>query len=77
MVCRRATQHVLRGQQNAGKTAAVKAFLEEKAANEPGPDDWVYVYNFGTPHKPRALHLPSGRAQQLSKSLEVILKAFL
>ncbi|MGE0230411.1 MAG: Lon protease family protein [Flavobacteriaceae bacterium] len=61
------------GPPGAGKTAAVKAFLEEKAANERGPDDWVYVYNFETPHKPRALRLPGGRAQQLSKSMiEVI-----
>lgn len=57
------------GSSGAGKTTAVRAFLEEKAARETPPDDWVYVNNFDAPHKPRAISLPRGRAALLSQTM--------
>lgn len=53
----------------AGKATATRAFLMEKAAELPAPFDWVYVYNFDNPNRPRALSLPSGRARALEKAL--------
>jgi lon-related putative ATP-dependent protease len=53
----------------AGKSTAVKAFLERKRA-EPVPlYDWVYVNNFEDYNKPKALRLPCGRAQAFSKAI--------
>ncbi|MEW5423820.1 Lon protease family protein [Amorphus sp. 3PC139-8] len=40
---------------------AVKAELQTLARPGPAPDDWVYLYNFETPHRPRAMALPPGR----------------
>ncbi|MDH3579422.1 MAG: AAA family ATPase [Hyphomicrobiales bacterium] len=57
------------GPPGAGKTTAVRSFLNEKAALEKAPDDWVYVNNFDAPHKPRAIALPKGRAVQLSQCM--------
>ncbi|HEY1245559.1 MAG TPA: ATP-binding protein, partial [Hyphomicrobiaceae bacterium] len=53
----------------SGKTTAVKAHLGPKAAEEPVPPDWVYVYNFDNPNRPKALRLPSGRARHLAKGM--------
>ena len=47
----------------SGKTTAVKAHLGPKAAEAPTPADWVYVYNFDNPNRPKALQLPHGRAK--------------
>ena len=53
----------------SGKTTAVRAFLTEKAGAMPAPTDWVYVYNFENPNRPRALQLPVGRARLLEKGM--------
>src|SRR5262245_46784735 len=53
----------------SGKTTAVKAHLGPKAAQAPTAPDWVYVYNFENPNRPRALRLPPGRAKDLSKGM--------
>ncbi len=53
----------------SGKTTAVKAHLGPKAAEEPTPPDWVYVYNFDTPNRPKAIKLPHGRAKTLAKGM--------
>lgn len=57
------------GPPGSGKTTAVRAFLEEKAKQGEPPPDWVYVNNFETPHKPRAISLPQGRATLLSQGM--------
>ena len=53
----------------AGKSTAVKSFLEERARALPVPDDWIYVNNFEAPNRPRALRLPSGRARPFAKAM--------
>ncbi|MBZ0162214.1 MAG: AAA family ATPase [Notoacmeibacter sp.] len=57
------------GPSGVGKATAVRQFLEERAAGEPPPLDWVFVNNFDTPHKPIAISLPSGRAKAFSQAL--------
>lgn len=53
----------------AGKSTAVKSFLAERARAQPVPDDWIYVNNFETPNRPRALRLPPGRARPFAKAM--------
>jgi lon-related putative ATP-dependent protease len=53
----------------SGKTTAVKAHLGPKAAQAPTPPDWVYVYNFENPNRPKALRLPSRRSKDLAKGM--------
>ena len=53
----------------AGKSTAVKSFLVERAGSLPVPDDWIYVNNFETPNRPRALRLPPGRARPFAKAM--------
>jgi lon-related putative ATP-dependent protease len=53
----------------SGKTTAVKAHLGPKAAEMPTPADWVYVYNFENPNRPRALQLPHGRGKALARGM--------
>ncbi len=50
------------GPNGVGRRTTVNRFLTQRAAIEPTPDDWVYVYNFERPHKPHAHRLPPGRA---------------
>lgn len=70
------------GVPGAGRHALIERYLRERAAAEPSPPDWVYVYNFDETHKPRALELPAGRGvrlrddmQQLMEDLQVALPA--
>ncbi|MBX9589802.1 MAG: AAA family ATPase [Hyphomonadaceae bacterium] len=53
----------------SGKTTAVRAHLGPKAAESPTPPDWVYVYNFETPNRPKAMKLPHGRAKALARGM--------
>jgi lon-related putative ATP-dependent protease len=53
----------------SGKTTAVKAHLGPKAAEAPTPTDWVYVYNFENPNRPKALQLPHGRGKALARGM--------
>ncbi len=48
------------GPPGSGKHSLVHQYLEQRAAGEPVPPDWVYVNNFDHPHKPMALRLPAG-----------------
>lgn len=50
------------GPNGVGRRTTVEHFLVHRAAAEPTPDDWCYVYNFDQSYKPRALRLPPGKA---------------
>ena len=50
------------GPQGTGRHTAVLSYLRTKAVEEAAPDDWVYVHNFSTAHKPQAMRLPAGIA---------------
>lgn len=53
------------GPDASGKSDAVRAALEDRAAGEPCPDDWVYANNFEAPNAPLALRLDAGRGRRL------------
>jgi lon-related putative ATP-dependent protease len=62
------------GPAGTGKSSTILEFLTQEAAARPAPDDWVYVYNFAQPHKPKALRIPSGKAQQFRKDMEKLVE---
>ena len=53
-----------------GRHTAVKRLLEERAAAEPLPEDWCYVFNFKTPHRPCRLKLPPGQAPRFRQVMQ-------
>ena len=63
------------GSQGSGRHSMVRRFVQQRAAGEPVPDDWVYVHDFERPHRPKALRLPTGRARQLQRDVDAMLEA--
>ena len=61
------------GESGTGRTTAIKRFVEQRAAHDPVPDDWIYVHNFTTAHKPTALRVPAGRGGQLRGDLDELI----
>ncbi len=62
------------GETGTGKLTTVKMLLKEKAAAEPVPPDWCYVYNFKDPDMPKAVSLEAGKAQEFHKDIEEFVK---
>ncbi|MGE0744713.1 MAG: Lon protease family protein [Rhodospirillales bacterium] len=58
------------GPPGTGKHTLVTAYLRERSAERPPPQDWCYVNNFAEPQKPRALELPPGRGHGLREDME-------
>jgi len=58
------------GPEGVGRRTIVRSFLEQQAPAREVPPDWCYVFNFETPHKPRALQLPAGQAPKFKRSME-------
>lgn len=50
-------------------SAALESLLKSFAADRPTPDDWAYVFNFGSPHAPKALKFPAGKAKLFRTSI--------
>ena len=48
------------GSARSGRHRAISRSLEVSARDQPLPDDWVYVNNFETPGRPRAIRLAPG-----------------
>jgi lon-related putative ATP-dependent protease len=57
------------GARGVGRHTIVRRYLESGAAVKRIPSDRCYVFNFKSPHKPRSLELPPGRAAKLAQSL--------
>ncbi len=72
------------GLTGTGKLSYAQSIVEKISADEPAPDDWMYVYNFEHPGEPLALNLPAGigadfchQVEDLVEDLkEIIPKAF-
>lgn len=62
------------GPHGLGKYEAVHDIIEEKAAGEPVPADWVYVHNFDQEHKPEAMSLPAGRGLELCEDMRKLVE---
>ncbi len=62
------------GKSGTGRESAVKWLVGERAARRDRPDDWVYVYNFKAPGRPKALRLPPGQAVIFKRQTESLVK---
>ena len=58
------------GENGTGKMTTIKAFLGKKAADEPVPSDWCYVYNFKDTDVPLAISLAPGMASLFHKDMD-------
>ena len=58
------------GPEGTGRRSLVLQYLAQAAADQPVPDDWVYVNNFKETHKARALRLPAGRGAGLKTDMD-------
>ncbi len=61
------------GESGTGKMTTIKTILEEKAKDEPVPDDLCYVYNFRDPDAPQALTLSTGTGISFKKDMEELI----
>ncbi|MFO7855521.1 MAG: AAA family ATPase [Paracoccaceae bacterium] len=57
------------GRPGLGRRAALREAFADSAAEAAPGDDWVYVYNFAEPHRPRALRLPFGTATRFRDAM--------
>jgi len=62
------------GLTGTGKSSYAQSIIEKISAEEPVPDDWVYVYNFEHPGEPIALNLPSGMGTDFCRHIEELLE---
>jgi hypothetical protein len=58
------------GPAGTGKLTLIRHALEARAATQPVPPDWCYVFNFADAHRPRALRLPPGTGVKLQRDME-------
>jgi len=62
------------GAPGLGKHAIVRQLLGRQAPLLEAPNDWCYVNNFRTPHKPRVLRLPAGTGCNLDGDLRALVR---
>ncbi|MCR4672684.1 MAG: AAA family ATPase [Lachnospiraceae bacterium] len=60
------------GPSGTGKTTYAKKKALEKAASEPVPEDWCYVYNFSDPKAPSAISFPAGHGKKFVKDMDAL-----
>jgi predicted ATP-dependent protease len=58
------------GPPGSSRHALVEALLHAHAATQPPAPDWVYLYNFADPNRPRALSLPPGEGGKLRDAMQ-------
>lgn len=57
-----------------GKSKIVQTLLEQWAAEQPVPEDWIYVHNFDDAESPRALSLPAGLGARLHDDMQELVE---
>jgi len=62
------------GLTGTGKSSYAQSIIKKMSAEEPVPDDWVYVYNFENPGEPLAMNLPAGMGTEFCHCIEELLE---
>jgi lon-related putative ATP-dependent protease len=62
------------GPNGTGKRSLVRQFFEERAKNEPVPDDWCYVHNFEHDYRPNAIRLPAGKGALFKRDMDQLIE---
>ncbi len=63
----------VKGSSGTGRSAAIRHFLRQRCGQEPTPPDWVYVHNFDTPHRPKAMRLTPGQGVVLAERMRQLI----
>ncbi|MBM7614249.1 Lon protease family protein [Alkaliphilus hydrothermalis] len=58
------------GLSGTGRSSYSYSITKKLAEEQEVPDDWVYVYNFKNPDKPKALSMEAGLGAQFKKDME-------
>lgn len=58
------------GPSGVGKRELLQKSFAERAAAQPPPPDWCYVYNFAHPHRPTAIRLPGGKGAEFRQDMD-------
>lgn len=64
------------GENRSGRMTATMNYLESKAASRAAADDWVYLFNFRRPSKPKPYRLARGVGRQLRDQLAALIPAY-
>jgi predicted ATP-dependent protease len=56
------------------KEALLKELVAAEVPNLPPPEDWVYLFNFKDPDRPRAIRLPAGEGRALRRDMEELVE---
>lgn len=64
------------GPAGTGKTTYARRSTEKRAALEPVPMDWCYVYNFQNPKKPIAISFATGTGKQFRDDMAQLVAVF-
>lgn len=67
----------LAGVTGSGRMEMVHKVLQDRAAHEPAPFDWLYVNNFDGPDQPLILSLPAGQGAQLQRDMSTLVNRLL
>ncbi len=62
------------GPQGTGRHSTIHSYLKEKASDAVAPDDWVYVHNFASAHRPKAMRLTAGSAVRFRDSMDELVE---
>lgn len=62
------------GAAGTGRNTQVNKLVNEIAAAQNSPGDWIYVYNFIHEDEPIAIHLPAGRGIIFKKDMEELVE---
>ncbi len=62
------------GISGTGRSSYSKSIVQEHAEKMSPPHDWVYVYNFKNPDKPKALGMEAGVGKQFKKDIESMIE---
>ena len=61
------------GETGTGRITAIRRFLRHKTLDRSIPPDWVYVHNFATPHRPRAIRFAAGAGGAFKAEMDALL----
>ena len=57
------------GAAGTGRRSTLLRLLRERAAGRRTPGDWVYVFDFAAPDRPKAIALPAGQGEALAHEM--------
>ncbi len=57
------------GAAGTGRRSTLLKLLRERAAARPAPGDWVYLFDFAAPDRPKAVSLPAGQGELLVREM--------